>query len=116
MSNAAPPLTSADLDRFRDRADRFIAELDEEYYLHYAGHKEKLELAPIFVHLAEESHRFSLDRLLRGVAHQAFERGTCWSRLPQPMLGTRQQQSALGQQTAEWVALCQSRDGFLQGG
>ena len=41
-------MTSADLDRFRDRADRFIAELDEEYYLHYAGHKDKLELAPIF--------------------------------------------------------------------
>jgi oligoendopeptidase F len=48
LSSAAPPLTSADLDRFRERADRFIAELDEEYYLHYAGHKEKLELAPIF--------------------------------------------------------------------
>jgi hypothetical protein len=41
-------LSSADLDRFRDRADRFIAELDEEYYLHYAGHKDKLELTPIF--------------------------------------------------------------------
>ena len=48
VSSAAPPLTSADLDRFRERADRFIAELDEEYYLHYAGHKEKLELAPIY--------------------------------------------------------------------
>ena len=34
-----PPstLTSRELDAFRDDADRFIAELDEEYYLHYAG-------------------------------------------------------------------------------
>jgi len=46
-------LTAADLDRFRDRADRFIAELDEEYYLHYAGHKEKLELTPIYERYAD---------------------------------------------------------------
>src|SRR5438874_11822390 len=46
-------LTPADLDRFRDRADRFIAELDEEYYLHYAGRKEKLELKPIFERYAD---------------------------------------------------------------
>jgi hypothetical protein len=43
--------TSRDLDAFRDEADRFIAELDEEYYLHLAGHKETLELEPIY-----ESH------------------------------------------------------------
>jgi hypothetical protein len=36
------------LDRIRERADRFIAELDEEYYLHYAGHKESFELEPIY--------------------------------------------------------------------
>jgi hypothetical protein len=36
------------LDELRDRADRFIAELDEEYYLHYAGHKESFELEPIY--------------------------------------------------------------------
>ena len=41
----SPSSDAADLDRFRERADRFIAELDEEFYLHYAGHKEKLELA-----------------------------------------------------------------------
>src|SRR5262249_18368505 len=75
----------------------------------------QVELTPVFVYLAEESHRFSLDGLLRGVTHQAFEGSTCWGRLPQPMLGTRQYQSALRQQTAEWVALCQGRDGFRQG-
>ena len=39
---------AVDLDRFRDRADRFIAELDEEYYLHYAGLKDTLDLKPIY--------------------------------------------------------------------
>lgn len=38
----------AQLDAYRDRADRFIAELDEEYYLHYAGHKETLDLEEIY--------------------------------------------------------------------
>jgi hypothetical protein len=37
-----------DLDAYREDADRFIAELDEEYYLHFAGLKEKLELEPIY--------------------------------------------------------------------
>jgi hypothetical protein len=48
---AVDPPTSRELDAFRDEADRFIAELDEEYYLHLAGHKETLELEPIY-----ESH------------------------------------------------------------
>ena len=30
--------------RFRDRADRFIPDLDEEYYLHFAGLKETLDV------------------------------------------------------------------------
>jgi len=41
-------VTPRELDAFRDDADRFIAELDEEYYLHFAGHKERLELEPIY--------------------------------------------------------------------
>jgi hypothetical protein len=45
---AAESLTSRELDTFRSDADRFIAELDEEYYLHLAGHKESLELEPIY--------------------------------------------------------------------
>jgi hypothetical protein len=53
VPSAAAPLTAADLDRFRDRADRFIAELDEEFYLHYAGLKEELELGPIYDRYSE---------------------------------------------------------------
>ena len=44
----ADGLTTYDLDAFRDGADRFIAELDEETYLHFAGHKEALDLEPIY--------------------------------------------------------------------
>ena len=44
MASAAP--STQELDGIRERADRFIAELDEEYYLHYAGHKDTLDLSP----------------------------------------------------------------------
>src|SRR5437867_11262758 len=44
---AAPP-SDRELDAYRDQADRFIAELDEEFYLHYAGLKETFDLAPIY--------------------------------------------------------------------
>jgi hypothetical protein len=47
----APPRTG--LDDFRAEADRFLAALDEEYYLHFAGHKESFELEPIYERYAE---------------------------------------------------------------
>jgi hypothetical protein len=34
----ATPLSQRELDAVRQDADRFIAELDEEAYLHFAGH------------------------------------------------------------------------------
>ncbi|MBD0348531.1 MAG: hypothetical protein ICV59_05200 [Thermoleophilia bacterium] len=43
----APP-SQADLAAYREEADRFEAELLEEHYLHYAGHKPQLELEPIY--------------------------------------------------------------------
>jgi oligoendopeptidase F len=45
---ATDTLSTRELDSFRDEADRFIAEIDEEYYLHYAGLKESLELEQIY--------------------------------------------------------------------
>jgi hypothetical protein len=42
------PLSQRELDRLREDADRFIAELDEEAYLHFAGHKETYDLVPIY--------------------------------------------------------------------
>src|SRR2546430_1811318 len=46
VPSASP--TPKDLDNYREDADRFIAELDEEYYLHFAGLKDRLELEPIY--------------------------------------------------------------------
>jgi hypothetical protein len=43
-----PSTPPAELDRWRESADRFIAALDEEFYLHYAGLKETLDLTPIY--------------------------------------------------------------------
>ncbi len=43
----APP-SDRELDAYREQADRFIAELDEEFYLHYAGLKESFDLTPIY--------------------------------------------------------------------
>ena len=42
---AEAPFSERELDAYRSGADRFLAELDEEYYLHYAGHKPDFELA-----------------------------------------------------------------------
>jgi oligoendopeptidase F len=50
---ATDVLSERELDAFRDEADRFIAEIDEEYYLHYAGRKESLELEQIYDQHAE---------------------------------------------------------------
>jgi len=49
----ADVLTQRELDDYRGRADRFIAALNEEYYLHYAGLKDSLDLEPIYDEFAE---------------------------------------------------------------
>jgi hypothetical protein len=43
----APP-SERELDNYRDQADRFIAELDEEFYLHYAGLKDDFDIVRIY--------------------------------------------------------------------
>jgi hypothetical protein len=50
---AVAPASARDLDAYRERADRFIARLDEEYYLHFAGLKERFELEPIYTEFAD---------------------------------------------------------------
>jgi hypothetical protein len=54
------------MDRFRERADRFIAELDEEYYLHYAGLKDTLDLAPIYERYSDLEQANALGELADG--------------------------------------------------
>ncbi len=50
---ASQALSGAELDAFRADTDGFVAALDEEYYLHLAGHKETLDLEPIYVRFEE---------------------------------------------------------------
>jgi len=45
---AATGLTPAELESIRGRADRFLAELLDEWYMHYAGHKDSLDIAEIY--------------------------------------------------------------------
>ena len=49
----ATPLSQRELDALGENADRFIAELDEEAYLHFAGHKDTYDLVPIYERHAE---------------------------------------------------------------
>ena len=51
MPSAA--LSQQELDAFRERADRFIATLDQEFYDHFAGLKESFDLAPIYEEFAD---------------------------------------------------------------
>ena len=44
----AEPLDQGEIDALSADADRFLAELDEETYLHFAGLKETYDLAPIY--------------------------------------------------------------------
>jgi hypothetical protein len=60
---AAAPPSQRDLDAYREGADRFIAELDEEAYLHYSGQKDSYELAPIYERHAELTTREAAQRL-----------------------------------------------------
>jgi hypothetical protein len=49
----ADVLSQLELDSYREQADRFIAAINEEYYLQYAGLKDTLELEPIYEEFAE---------------------------------------------------------------
>ena len=65
------PAESRELDAFRADADRFIAAEDEEYYLHYAGLKETLDLEPLYeryAHLATLEKAQQIGRLVNGGA------------------------------------------------
>jgi len=42
------PPTTREIDAFRDQSDRFIADLDEEYYLHFAGLKDTLDVEEVY--------------------------------------------------------------------
>ena len=93
---ATDTLTTRELDEFREDADRFIAEIDEEYYLHYAGLKDTLELEPIY-----ERHE---DLTKLETAHRLQEAPTeLWRFACEGFLGnlTRSHQEKLAQVESE---------------
>jgi hypothetical protein len=45
--SVSPP-TTTQIDSFRDRADEFIRDLDEEFYAHYAGLKSTLDVEAVY--------------------------------------------------------------------
>ena len=42
------PLASSEVDAFRERGDAFTRDLLQEYYEHYAGHKESLDIERVY--------------------------------------------------------------------
>src|SRR5436305_952349 len=60
---SAEPMTSRQIDQVRDRADRFIADLDEEYYLHYAGLKDTLDVEQVYERYEELTRLETAQRL-----------------------------------------------------
>jgi hypothetical protein len=65
----ATALPTSDLDSYREEADRFIAALDEEYYLHFAGLKDDFELEAIYERFSDLTTLDSCARV--GAAAQA---------------------------------------------
>ena len=72
MSEGA--FSDRELDGYRAGADRFIAELDEEYYLHYAGLKPDFELQPIYERHADLTDLGTIKRL-----GETVQGGRTWS-------------------------------------
>ncbi|HSO02260.1 MAG TPA: hypothetical protein VLS46_07010 [Gaiellaceae bacterium] len=78
MSEATP--SERELDGYRAGADRFIAELDEEYYLHYAGLKPEFELRPIYERHADLTDLDTVKRIgeaVRGTENMELFRFGC---------------------------------------
>src|SRR5665213_260274 len=97
MSVQAP--TSREIDAFRDRADRFIADLDEEYYLHFAGLKDTLDVEEVYERY-EELTRLDTAQQMQGGPSEL------WRFACEGFLGnlTRAHQARLAQVEAELEA------------
>jgi hypothetical protein len=61
--------TERELDAYRERADRFLAQLDEEYYLHFAGLKDALDLASIYERYEDLTRLEQVQAIARAAEH-----------------------------------------------
>ena len=74
------PFSERELDGYRAGADRFLAELDEEYYRHYAGLKPEFDLRPIYERHADLIELETVQRVggaVRGRANLELFRFGC---------------------------------------
>jgi len=96
--SAAPP-TTRELDRFRDAADSFIRDLAEEYYLHFAGLKETLDVEEVYERY-EELTRLETAQSLKGAPTEL------WRFACEGYLGnlTREHQARVAKEEAELEA------------
>jgi len=94
----APP-TNSELDRFRDQADSFIRDLDEEYYLHFAGLKETLDVEQVYERY-EELTKLETAQKLKGAPTEL------WRFACEGFLGnlTREHQARVAKAEAELEA------------
>jgi hypothetical protein len=88
--------TPRDLDQFRDQADSFIRDLDEEYYLHFSGQKETLDVEQVYERY-EELTKLETAQKLTGAPTEL------WRFACEGFLGnlTREHQARLAQAEAE---------------
>ncbi len=70
--------SASSLDAYRGEADRFIAALDEEYYLHYAGLKEEFELEPIYERFSDLTTVEAAERLAAAAESGGYGEGELW--------------------------------------
>jgi hypothetical protein len=101
---ATAPASS--LDAYRDEADRFIAALDEEYYLHYAGLKESFELEPIYMRFADLTTLDAAGRLAEHATVGGAGEVELWHFACEGYLGnlTRQEAEAIAELEAALTA------------
>jgi hypothetical protein len=93
------PPTNSELDRFRDQADSFIRDLDEEYYLHFAGLKETLDVEQVYERY-EELTKLETAQKLKGAPTEL------WRFACEGFLGnlTREHQARIAKAEAELEA------------
>ncbi len=93
------PATTRELDQFRDRADGFIRDLDEEYYQHFAGLKETLDVEQVYERY-EELTTLETAQKLKGAPTEL------WRFACEGFLGnlTREHQARLAKAEAELEA------------
>jgi len=104
--------SASSLDAYRDEADRFIAALDEEYYLHYAGLKEGFELEPIYERFADLTTLEAARRLAEHAEAGGAGERELWHFACEGYLGnlTRQEAEAIAELEASLSATVEGEE------